>query len=46
MIKDVHPNHVTVTIKGKILQLVFDTTVDPGQVVCERSVLTGLFKVY
>ncbi|KAI9208418.1 uncharacterized protein BJ171DRAFT_419333, partial [Polychytrium aggregatum] len=38
---DVHPTHIKLTIKGKILQLVFDEEVQPSKVSCERSIASG-----
>jgi protein TilB len=36
---------VRITIKGKILQLTFDTPVQPSSVICERSQLTGALAI-
>ena len=38
---DVQPTHVTMKIKGKILQLTTEEPVSSDNVVCERSKLTG-----
>ncbi|TPX35695.1 hypothetical protein SmJEL517_g02019 [Synchytrium microbalum] len=38
---DVHSTYVTVTVKGKVFQLVLDEEVESEGVLCERSRLTG-----
>nr|CAD7400350.1 unnamed protein product [Timema poppensis] len=38
---DIHPNYAKVTIKGKVLQLVFDKEIKCGSTVVQRSQTTG-----
>nr|CAD7426357.1 unnamed protein product [Timema monikensis] len=38
---DIHPNYAKVTIKGKVLQLVFDKEIKCGSTVVQRSKTTG-----
>nr|CAD7437722.1 unnamed protein product [Timema bartmani] len=38
---DIHPNYAKVTIKGKVLQIVFDKEIKCGSTVVQRSQTTG-----
>lgn len=42
---DVNPQWVTVTIKGKVLQLTTDSDVSPENVICERSKVSGALSI-